>query len=111
MGSDRPRRVRSALDAALRRPDHGTQADPAATARAVPPRAARPAVPVQHRPAGASRRARTADRRSGAARRGTRGAGPVNVRQIISGAGPFDAITTEALTFRSYFLAWGWAGS
>jgi glycosyltransferase involved in cell wall biosynthesis len=34
-----------------------------------------------------------------------------NVHQILSGAGPFDAITTEALVFRSYFRDWGWGGS
>lgn len=33
------------------------------------------------------------------------------VSQVMSGAGPFDAITTEALTFRSYFRRWGWGGA
>ncbi|MGI8428701.1 MAG: glycosyltransferase [Solirubrobacteraceae bacterium] len=34
----------------------------------------------------------------------------MNVHQVLSGAGPHDAITTEALVFRSYFRAWGWGG-
>jgi glycosyltransferase involved in cell wall biosynthesis len=32
------------------------------------------------------------------------------VHQLLSGAGPHDAITTEAGVFRSYFRAWGWEG-
>ena len=32
----------------------------------------------------------------------------MKVHQILSGAGPFDAITTEALEFRTYFGRWGW---
>jgi glycosyltransferase involved in cell wall biosynthesis len=35
----------------------------------------------------------------------------VNVHQILSGAGPRDAITTEALVFRERFRSWGWGGS
>jgi glycosyltransferase involved in cell wall biosynthesis len=35
----------------------------------------------------------------------------VNVTQVLSGAGPHDAITTEALVFRRYFQQWGWGGS
>jgi glycosyltransferase involved in cell wall biosynthesis len=35
----------------------------------------------------------------------------VNVHQILSGAGLRDAITNEALQFRSYFRSWGWGGS
>jgi glycosyltransferase involved in cell wall biosynthesis len=35
----------------------------------------------------------------------------MNVHQVLSGAGPHDAITTEALVFRSYFRSWGWGGS
>jgi glycosyltransferase involved in cell wall biosynthesis len=34
----------------------------------------------------------------------------VNVHQVLSGAGPFDAITSEAIAFRSYFSHWGWGG-
>jgi len=34
----------------------------------------------------------------------------MNVHQLLSGAGPHDAITTEALAFRSYFRSWGWGG-
>lgn len=34
----------------------------------------------------------------------------MNVHQLLSGAGPHDAITTEALAFRSYFRKWGWGG-
>ncbi len=34
----------------------------------------------------------------------------MNVHQLLSGAGPHDAITTEALAFRSYFTRWGWGG-
>ncbi len=35
----------------------------------------------------------------------------MNVHQLLSGAGPFDAITTETLVFRSHFRRWGWGGS
>jgi glycosyltransferase involved in cell wall biosynthesis len=34
----------------------------------------------------------------------------VNIHQILSGAGPRDAITNEALQFRSRFRAFGWGG-
>ena len=34
----------------------------------------------------------------------------MNVHQILSGAGPRDAITTEALVFRDRFRSWGWGG-
>jgi glycosyltransferase involved in cell wall biosynthesis len=34
----------------------------------------------------------------------------MNVHQVLSGAGPFDAITTEALEFRARFRGWGWGG-
>ena len=33
------------------------------------------------------------------------------VHQVLSGAGPFDAVTNEALAFRERFSAWGWGGS
>jgi glycosyltransferase involved in cell wall biosynthesis len=33
------------------------------------------------------------------------------VRQLLSGAGPYDAVTTEARQFRSWFRRWGWGGS
>jgi glycosyltransferase involved in cell wall biosynthesis len=32
------------------------------------------------------------------------------VHQLLSGAGPQDAITTESLAFRERFRAWGWGG-
>lgn len=32
------------------------------------------------------------------------------VHQVIGGAGPYDAITTQALRFRRLFDAWGWGG-
>jgi L-malate glycosyltransferase len=32
------------------------------------------------------------------------------VHQILSGAGPYDAVTTQALAFRDLFRAWGWGG-
>jgi glycosyltransferase involved in cell wall biosynthesis len=32
------------------------------------------------------------------------------VHQVLSGAGPHDAITTEAVLFRSRFAQWGWGG-
>lgn len=35
----------------------------------------------------------------------------MNVDQLLSGAGPHDAITTEALAFRGYFRRWGWGGT
>ena len=34
----------------------------------------------------------------------------MNVHQVLSGAGPHDAITSEALAFRARFREWGWGG-
>nr|MBA3327715.1 glycosyltransferase family 4 protein [Solirubrobacterales bacterium] len=34
----------------------------------------------------------------------------MNVHQVLSGAGPVDAVTTQALAFRELFGAWGWGG-
>jgi len=34
----------------------------------------------------------------------------VNVHQVLSGAGPVDAVTTQALRWRERFRAWGWGG-
>ncbi len=34
----------------------------------------------------------------------------MNVHQVLSGAGPRDAITSEALAFRACFSRWGWGG-
>jgi glycosyltransferase involved in cell wall biosynthesis len=34
----------------------------------------------------------------------------VHVHQVLSGAGPYDAVTTQALAFRALFGAWGWGG-
>jgi len=34
----------------------------------------------------------------------------VNVHQVLSGAGPYDAVTTQAFAFRELFRAWGWGG-
>lgn len=34
----------------------------------------------------------------------------MNVHQILSGAGPYDAVTTQALAFRDLFKGWGWGG-
>jgi glycosyltransferase involved in cell wall biosynthesis len=34
----------------------------------------------------------------------------VNVHQVLSGAGPYDAVTTQALAFRDLFRTWGWGG-
>ena len=34
----------------------------------------------------------------------------MNVHQVLSGAGPYDAVTTQALAFRDRFRAWGWGG-
>jgi len=34
----------------------------------------------------------------------------LNVHQILSGAGPYDAVTTQALAFRDLFGGWGWGG-
>ncbi|HEV2820238.1 MAG TPA: glycosyltransferase [Solirubrobacteraceae bacterium] len=33
------------------------------------------------------------------------------VHQVLSGAGPYDAVTTEALDFRRCFNDWGWGGT
>jgi L-malate glycosyltransferase len=35
----------------------------------------------------------------------------MRVHQVLSGAGPHDAITNEALVFRSYFRRWAWGGA
>ena len=32
------------------------------------------------------------------------------VHQILSGAGPYDAVTTQALAFRDLYKGWGWGG-
>jgi L-malate glycosyltransferase len=34
----------------------------------------------------------------------------LNVWQVLSGAGPVDAVTRQALAFRERFYAWGWGG-
>ena len=34
----------------------------------------------------------------------------MRVHQVLSGAGPHDAVTTQALAFRALFRAWGWGG-
>jgi len=34
----------------------------------------------------------------------------VRVHQVLSGAGPYDAVTTQAFAFRALFGAWGWDG-
>ena len=35
----------------------------------------------------------------------------LRVHQVLSGAGPYDAVTTQALAFRDRFRDWGWGGS
>ncbi len=34
----------------------------------------------------------------------------MNVHQVLSGAGPVDAVTGQALAYRRLFAAWGWGG-
>ena len=34
----------------------------------------------------------------------------MNVHQVLSGAGPVDAVTRQALAWRARFSAWGWGG-
>jgi L-malate glycosyltransferase len=34
----------------------------------------------------------------------------VRVHQVLSGAGPYDAVTTQAFAFRALFAGWGWEG-
>jgi glycosyltransferase involved in cell wall biosynthesis len=34
----------------------------------------------------------------------------MRIHQLLSGAGPHDAITTEAISFRARFRQWGWEG-
>ncbi|HEV2060190.1 MAG TPA: hypothetical protein VGR11_12605, partial [Solirubrobacteraceae bacterium] len=34
----------------------------------------------------------------------------LSVHQVLSGAGPYDAVTMQALAFRDRFGAWGWGG-
>jgi glycosyltransferase involved in cell wall biosynthesis len=35
----------------------------------------------------------------------------LRVHQILSGAGPYDAVTEQAQAFRGYFRGWGWTGT
>jgi glycosyltransferase involved in cell wall biosynthesis len=35
----------------------------------------------------------------------------VRIHQVLSGAGPFDAVSNQARAFRSLFDEWGWGGS
>ena len=35
----------------------------------------------------------------------------MRVHQVLSGAGPYDAVTTQAIAFRELFGGWGWSGS
>jgi glycosyltransferase involved in cell wall biosynthesis len=35
----------------------------------------------------------------------------VNVHQVLSGAGPHDAVTNQARAFRALFAGWGWGGA
>lgn len=35
----------------------------------------------------------------------------MRVHQVLSGAGPFDAVANQALAFRGRFSAWGWRGT
>jgi L-malate glycosyltransferase len=34
----------------------------------------------------------------------------MRIHQLLSGAGPYDAITSEAVSFRARFTGWGWDG-
>jgi len=34
----------------------------------------------------------------------------VRIHQVLSGAGPYDAVTTQAFAFRELFGSWGWDG-
>ena len=34
----------------------------------------------------------------------------MRVHQVLSGAGPYDAVTTQAFAFRELFGSWGWGG-
>ena len=34
----------------------------------------------------------------------------MRVHQVLSGAGPYDAVTTQAFAFRALFAGWGWDG-
>ena len=34
----------------------------------------------------------------------------MNVHQVLSGAGPYDAVSMQAFAFRALFGAWGWGG-
>ena len=34
----------------------------------------------------------------------------MNIHQVLSGAGPHDAVTAQALAFRALFRSWGWGG-
>src|SRR4051794_40472344 len=105
MGGRRARPVRAALDAATGRADHVRQAAAVSRVAPVPRPGPRPAVALQH----PARRLRRPARRPGRAP----GAGEtlaVNVHQVLSGAGPYDAVTNEALAFRACFGRWGWGG-
>src|SRR4051794_6082225 len=105
MGGRRARPQRAALDAPARRAHHVAQAPAVSRAAPVPRAGHRAAVALQH----------PARRLRGAARRPRRAAGEarrraMNVDQVLSGAGPFDAVTNEALAFRRCFAQWGWSG-
>ncbi len=34
----------------------------------------------------------------------------MNVHQLLSGAGPVDAVTNQARAYRRLFREWGWGG-
>src|SRR5581483_8916951 len=70
--------------------------------------------PLQPAPGGLRRGAGGAHPRAGGPGAGARapvrrGRGP-RVHQLLSGAGPYDAITNQALAWRRILEGWGWAG-
>src|SRR4051794_27254912 len=102
MGGRRAGSGEGPLDACARGADHGAQARHGPPDAPADGRPARPAGALQPAPAEPRRRARRA-------RQAARGQA-LNVWQVLSGAGPVDAVTRQAVAFRERFGAWGWGG-
>src|SRR5439155_18730246 len=86
------------LHADGRRSDHVAQADAAAAAAPVHDRARGAADALQRRRGRVSREPREARRRV------------TRIHQVLSGAGPVDAVTTQAFEFKRAFQSWGMDG-
>ncbi len=106
MGADRSRHLAAfARRGARAHRSPWLQAAAAAAPAPVHERARGAADALQRRRAGTAGRARAPDRRARARR-------PLAVRihQLLSAAGPFDAVTRQALAYNDLFASWGIAG-